>query len=413
MSGSEDTIPVYVNYRDPYVEPKIKNALVESGIPLKFVDSKADAKLFWAQYEDIDFDKLYSDAGTMACSYVIRKALIRKEYLWNTVVYYLAKNPNSILKTAVPEAFSLELDYAEFLDDSLMESYELRQELENNEALEPQQRKWYILKPSMCDGAQGIRIFSTIEELQAIFDSFDEALSDEDEELNKSSCENEVENADTCTVNDRNPENKIVIHQIRHFLVQKYIANPLLLNNRKFHIRAYVLAVGGLSVYLFKEMLCLLARDEYKSPHVGSEINLYSQLSNTCIQGEAPREASVQAFWNSSIKNKEKIFDSLVQTLGDVFEAAATTQRIHFQPLNNSFEIFGVDFMVDEADQVHLLEVNAYPDFRQTGDELSGLVERLFKSVVHTAIVPFFDSKNKYETSSDLVLARELKMYGF
>ncbi|EPY50425.1 tubulin-tyrosine ligase [Schizosaccharomyces cryophilus OY26] len=412
MSSFKDTIPVYVNYGDPYVEPKIKNALLESGLSLKFVDSRADANLFWAQYEDIDFDKLYHDPETLACSYVIRKALIRKEYLWNTVVYYLAKNPGSILKKAVPEAFSLELDYAEFLDDSLMESYELRQELEKNEDLEPQQRKWYILKPSMCDGAQGIRIFSTIEELQSIFDSFDEALSDEDES-NDSSSENVVENADSSRVNDRNPENKIVIHQIRHFLVQRYIANPLLLNNRKFHIRAYVLAVGGLSVYLFKDMLCLLARDEYESPHADTKINLYSHLSNTCIQGGSPRESSVQAFWNSSIKNKDKVFDSIVQTLGDVFEAASTTQRIHFQPLNNSFEIFGVDFMIDETDQVHLLEVNAFPDFRQTGDELSGLVEKLFKSVVQTAIVPFFNPKVKHEPSPDLVLARELKIYGF
>ena len=43
---------------------------------------------------------------------------------------------------------------------------------------------------------------------------------------------------------------------------------------------------------------------------------------------------------------------------------------MNFQPINNAIEIFGVDFLVNSDFSVNLLEVNSYPDFKQTGDDL-------------------------------------------
>ncbi len=43
----------------------------------------------------------------------------------------------------------------------------------------------------------------------------------------------------------------------------RYISSPLLIDGRKFHIRAYVLCVGSLSVYVYSEALALFAGKEY------------------------------------------------------------------------------------------------------------------------------------------------------
>jgi tubulin---tyrosine ligase len=76
---------------------------------------------------------------------------------------------------------------------------------------------------------------------------------------------------------------------------------------------------------------------------------------------------------------------------GEVFEAAAREQVVHFQTLPNAFEIFGVDFLVDAEGNVWLLELNAYPDFKQTGDGLQDtVVGVLFQEVIKTAVKPFF-----------------------
>jgi tubulin--tyrosine ligase len=40
---------------------------------------------------------------------------------------------------------------------------------------------------------------------------------------------------------------------------------------------------------------------------------------------------------------------------------------------------------------VHLLEVNSYPDFKQTGEVLSDVISGLFEHTVKYAVAPFFD----------------------
>jgi tubulin--tyrosine ligase len=49
-----------------------------------------------------------------------------------------------------------------------------------------------------------------------------------------------------------------------------------------------------------------------------------------------------------------------------------------------------LDFLVDDRFNVSLLEVNAGPDFGQTGSELEEVIVDLFEQTIKTAIIPFF-----------------------
>lgn len=297
--------------------------------------------------------------------------MIRKHFLYHTAKVYCTKHQNSMLKTCIPETWVLELDYAEYLEEALNDSFELRDYLVVNEEYCIQDRKWFILKPSMTDGANGIRLFSTLEELTNIFLSMESANSDEDSE------------------DDR----ELLAHQLRYFVIQEYVSKPLLYENRKFHIRTYVLALGALQVYVSRNMLALFSKEKYKEPSC-RETERMAHLSNTVIQ-EEPEANTIRLFWELNIDEeiKCKIWKDIIKIAFEIFNAAALEQRQHFQPLPNAFEVYGLDFLVDENSNTLLLEVNSYPDFAKSGDELRHTIETLFHDIMGVVTESFFEDK--------------------
>ncbi|KAF3917819.1 hypothetical protein ABW20_dc0104855 [Dactylellina cionopaga] len=444
-----------IDYTDDkaYVQPLIETAL-QKHIPGINIVHTADSLppttaskpinlLTWTAYESLDFEALLSSPKTSFFNaYIIRKALIRKHYLLHTIENYVAKHPDSILKPATPISASFELDYAEFLDEALVEAYELVESMTENETRNVSERQWWILKPGMSDRGVGIRLFSTMEQLQGIFDAFEEDEEDEDDEDDEENYEDgedvarsdgEEEEGDKpveeLKIKSFKDTGGIVTSRLRHFVAQMYIS-PVLLKSRretttlsrKFHIRTYVLAVGALTVYVYKPMLALFAAAEYVAPEEGvvgddvSTADLSAHLTNTCLQS-GDHDGSVLSFWKLAEEfevGSDKVegwFRQVCDVTGEVFRAAVAGGRIHFQPLPNAFEIFGLDFLVGADGGVRVLEVNAFPDFKQTGEEEKGLVGGLFEEVVKVGIKGFFGEKG--EESERMVKVLEMDVGRF
>ncbi|KAI4626184.1 uncharacterized protein J4E87_004684 [Alternaria ethzedia] len=451
-----EKIYALINYEDPYVQPLILAAL-QKRLPessyevitsVSQLPSPSSRLLQWVQYESIDFDHLMSNPSTtLSNAYIIRKALIRKHYLSTTIANWITKYPDSVLKRHVKPSVEFEVDYAEFLDDALVEAWELKESWARNESLGEggeEKKEWWILKPGMSERGQGIRLFSSEEELVGIFEEWDPESDDEDEdEEEEGGARSDAGANSSLSIGEQRKDKKeekeegngIITSQLRHFIAQPYIHPPLLLSPpslpspsppppsplRKFHIRTYVLATSALQVYIYRPMLALFAARPYVPPwddvlQTDRDEAMRAHLTNTCLQESGDREGSVGLFWDlpsslpqqpdlGSVKMdaqadwKDKVFEQIKETTGATFEAAARGMSIHFQPLPNSFEIFGLDFMVgiepDGQLNTYLLEVNAFPDFRQTGSELSGMIEGLFEGVVNRGVVPFFGVKGE------------------
>lgn len=418
--ASDTGLPLYalVDYSDPYVQPLLLSALRSrlSSDSYQFIESLSDYPLGGGpllqirQYESIVFEFALEEPRCLVNAYIIRKALIRKHYLSTTVANWVTKHPGSALKRHVRPAVDFELDYAEFLDEALVEAYELRESFERNEGKEASAREWWILKPGMSDRGQGIRLFSTEQELTAIFEEWEadqpDSDSDSDRDSQDDGANTHVGNAATPAQLENEPPDQIITSQLRHFVAQPYIHPPLLFSSRKSHIRTYVLAVGALRVYVYKPMLALFAAEPYAPPW--SSPDLRAHLTNTCLQGTGEREGSVREFWGlpgdalpdsialrdgesaESADWKAGVFEQICSVTGELFEAAARGMMVHFQPLPSAFEVFGVDFMLDAQGTAWLLEVNAFPDFRQTGEELGGVIQGLWEEAVDVAVKPFF-----------------------
>lgn len=124
---------------------------------------------------------------------------------------------------------------------------------------------------------------------------------------------------------------------------------------------------------------------------------LLSDLVGKSVLGTSDNRASTAS--QLSQEQIDGAIDRIGQVVGETFKAALGMPT-HFSVSEQSFEVFGIDLLLslpaDAPDRdlaVHLLEVNACPDFKQSGDKLHGIIERLFEGVLDIAVKPFFASK--------------------
>ncbi|KAI8646975.1 tubulin-tyrosine ligase family-domain-containing protein [Parasitella parasitica] len=365
------SLKAHVHLDDPYTQQAVVKALEKSKKVKWIIDQDIDenhaeadlanVQLQWLEYELINWQRLAADKDTLANAYCIRKGLIRKSQMAYNMTKYLSKNPTSILKKAIPETWLFELDHVDYFEEAMNEAYEVERDLQDGHM--------FIIKPSMANKAAGIKVFNSLDELRAMF---------------------EVEDSDSDSEDDDDSDQEDLT-QVREWVIQRYIDKPLLVEKRKFHVRAYVLAKSNIQVYLYKDMLALFAMKDYDTTNLDDNL---IHLTNTCLQaGEEgyDEQASVKLFWELGLAQEDlnRIFEQMKDILADVFDAC-TSEMTTFQAMPNAFELFGVDFMMDQELNVYFLEANAFPDFKQTGGKLQHIIQELFESTTRVAVEPFF-----------------------
>ncbi len=219
MTQSEPLVAFVSWPSAPLTESLVRNALLS----LAIVDSASihsslvwlsNSKLIqWSSYDEIDHGLIHSDhPNVLSSSYVIRKALIRKHFLSRCIHAYVTKHPDSVLQTAVPKTWEIDISFADELDELWAdELWELSDILDKPSALPEtdDDRSWWILKPGMADRGMGIRVFNSKETLRRILMDFDDSCSDGDGDGDGDMAVDE-------TVKDTS----VAISQLRHFVIQ-------------------------------------------------------------------------------------------------------------------------------------------------------------------------------------------------
>ncbi|WVQ77555.1 hypothetical protein IAR50_007243 [Cryptococcus sp. DSM 104548] len=369
-----EPLSAFISFPSPYTQSLLVQALISllPSLSLTLVQPPEDnpPALQWADYDLMSFDIPHKNPSRyLISSYIYRKALIRKHELHNTITAYLAKcdhrgiasilsplpPPSSYLGEenmtplggGAPKGWIVDIQFADELDEMLMDDlYELDEGMKANEEKGEGEKQWWILKPGFADRAQGIRMFSSEEELRAIFAEFEPPSSDEEDYENDEDEEGDDESEDEDEVppegmdgmidmlakkavelgfngeededEDQDEGTGVMTSQLRHFVIQEYLPRPLLfdisqipgeppapLAGHKFHLRAYVMVTGAYKVYLAHTMLTLFSGEPYASPKVSGEdgeLDLRPHLTNTCLQTDAygapaPPADLVKLFW--------------------------------------------------------------------------------------------------------------------
>lgn len=174
------------------------------------------------------------------------------------------------------------------------------------------------------------------------------------------------------------------------FVAQRYMAKPYLIDDLKFDLRVYVLIYGvePLRIFVFKEGLARFATESYIGPQKNNLDNLYMHLTNYAINkgsnnfvknndvdddgGSKRTLTTVLDYMEENEPNfsredmLDQIEDICVKTIIAVQPALSHAYRT-CQPddLENSmsFQILGMDVMIDQKLKPWLIEVNHLSSF--------------------------------------------------
>ena len=352
-----------------WLRPHIVGSIQQRCPKTTFIDSVNDLPdsgarlLHFSSDSNVHMEYFRNNSLTSAVNwYPIDQSLVDKDRLPWLIKHRVSKSSNGALAEQVPETHCFWIDDSDTVDEALhdAEAYELRASLRRNEHKSPEGQEWWLLKPAVLCCGKGIKLFATGKDLE---ESLDPDLSD--------------------------------LRNHRRFVCQRYIQDPLLLQpeSRKFHIRTYALAVGSLEVHVFRRMLALFAPKRYQSPWESASSSIH--LTNTSLQGSSIANGSIRVFEDLEDDGrigqdwKNSVFSQIRDITSDAFGAAAQCSPTTFQLLSNCFQLFGIDFLVDQAGKVWLLEFNSGPALDDLDDTKALLVD-LFDSIVDIAMGHWF-----------------------
>ena len=259
----------------------------------------------------------------------------------------------------------------------------------------------WIIKPTGFNRGRGVQIFNTLEEMSKIIKESSQGINENVE--NKQKTNDSISN-----INPPNdtyyamPEstaweaahppisnlfNCPSLIKTRTFVVQKYIESPLLINKRKFDIRAWVLVTQDLKGYFFKEGYLRMSSTEYRTDENSREIHLTNNAVQKYTESyghfEDGNQLSYNAFQkyldenfpNQKIQVKSQLYKKMTEYVN--MTLVATKKKLNPDYKKHCFEIYGYDFMIDADFNVWLIEINTNPCLEESSQLLKALIPRM------------------------------------
>lgn len=184
--------------------------------------------------------------------------------------------------------------------------------------------------------------------------------------------------------------------KIKTFVLQKYIEKPYLFNKRKFDIRCYMLLTNfnnNFKAFWYKEGYIRTSSKEFSLKNANNKL---IHLTNDAIQKKAEDYGKHEPFNKVSIEDlakfieSEKNYDYFKEIQEKMKSIATVAVKSVFTQINQQnikencfiFEIFGLDFMIDDDMKVWLLEINTNPCLETTSPLLNKIIPNMIENAL-------------------------------
>ena len=191
--------------------------------------------------------------------------------------------------------------------------------------------------------------------------------------------------------------NKRKLSRFPYALVTKYITNPMLIDNTKFHLRMYWMVYpdksGKYHNSLYKIGKIITAKNDYINEDYSNPNIHDTHFKSTLVNRYYPNDLqSANHLSNEIIENyysqMELILDCAFKILEPNIKSYSETKY--------GFEVFGCDFMITTDNIIKLIEINARHDYgvndleKGNPNRFEQFCNQFYKWIYDTAIVQIF-----------------------
>jgi len=191
-------------------------------------------------------------------------------------------------------------------------------------------------------------------------------------------------------------------------IVSRYIESPLLLNGRKFDIRAYML-IASTTPYLvlYHSAYIRLAC----SPYSKDSPDLATHLTNQFVQKKHPdySEKKDDSIWTfEKLNNHINVNYQATKGVPDDWVLTDMTDRIKeimlicfrsveykLERKSGYFDLFGFDFMIDDNMKIWLIEINVNPALFTNCEPLRQVLPGIVEETVKISVEAFENKCSK------------------
>ncbi|XP_050362260.1 tubulin glycylase 3A-like isoform X1 [Nymphalis io] len=186
--------------------------------------------------------------------------------------------------------------------------------------------------------------------------------------------------------------------QKTRYVVQKYIENPLIIYDTKFDIRQWFLITNcqPLTIWLYKDSYLRFSSQIFSLSNYHESVHLTNNAVQTKYKNNGDRDKALpdENMWDChtfkaylrQIGKYEmwdsKIYPGMKQCLIGAMLASQETM----DKRQNSFELYGADFMLTEDFTPWLIEINSSPDLAPTTSVTARLCPQCLEDVIKVVL---------------------------
>ncbi|OMJ82584.1 hypothetical protein SteCoe_16698 [Stentor coeruleus] len=195
------------------------------------------------------------------------------------------------------------------------------------------------------------------------------------------------------------------------YVIQKYIEKPLLIYNRKFDIRVWVLITQLENCYFFPQGYLRTSSESFTLDSLSSK---FVHLTNNAVQKDGKEYGKFESGNQISFKQFKKYLKTYfgniqlsniisIMKTQIIISLMAVKGKLNPHNRPNCFEIFGYDFIIDSLFKPWLIEVNTNPCIELSSPLLEQIIPRMLDDALELTIDTVFPTE-KTQLKTSMVL---------